>query len=102
MTYNQSNSVSVFIGSSFKLMSYRNCVGNMLRQLNDRWEQQGVRLFLKRWEDFRTEFESQSKQQEYIDELALPSDICAFFSATELVSTPRGNWMHVLTTNTKT
>lgn len=79
MTYNQSNSVSVFIGSSFKLMSYRNCVGNMLRQLNDRWEQQGVRLFLKRWEDFRTEFESQSKQQEYIDELALPSDICAFF-----------------------
>lgn len=78
------NTVSLFIGSSFKLMSYRHCVGNMLRKLNDQWELHGVRLYLKRWEDFRTEYESKSKQEEYIDELVLPSDICAFFFRDEI------------------
>lgn len=76
--YDSTNSVRVFIGSSFKLMGYRNSIGDMLRRLNDRWEQHGVRLLLRRWEDFRTEYENKSKQQEYIDELVLPSDICVF------------------------
>lgn len=72
-------SISVFIGSSFKEMSYRKRIGNRIRQLNDVWEQKGVRIYLKQWENFRVQYRGKSKQQEYIDELVLPSDICIFF-----------------------
>lgn len=72
-------SISVFIGSSFREMSYRKRIGNRIRQLNDVWEQKGVRIYLKQWEDFRVQYRGKSKQQEYIDELVLPSDICIFF-----------------------
>lgn len=72
-------SISVFIGSSFKEMSYRKRIGNRIRQLNDVWEQKGVRIYLKQWEDFRVQYRGKSKQQEYIDELVLLSDICIFF-----------------------
>ena len=72
-------SISVFIGSSFKEMSYRKRIGNRIRQLNDVWEPKGVRIYLKQWEDFRVQYRGKSKQQEYIDELALLSDICIFF-----------------------
>lgn len=40
--------------------------------------ERGVRVCLKIWEDFRTEYEDKSKQDEYIDELVLPSHICLF------------------------
>lgn len=40
--------------------------------------EKGVRIRLCVWEDFRTEYEDKSKQQEYIDELVLPSHICIF------------------------
>ena len=72
-------SISVFIGSSFREMPYRKRIGNRIRQLNDVWEQKGVRIYLKQWEDFRVQYRGKSKQQEYIDELVLPSDICIFF-----------------------
>ena len=73
------NSVTIFIGSSFREMPYRRCVGNRIRELSYKWEKQGVRLYLKRWEDFRATYDGKSKQQEYIDELVLPSNICIFF-----------------------
>ena len=60
-------SISVFIGSSFKEITYRKRIGNRIRQLNDVWEQKGVRIYLKQWEDFRVQFRGKSKQQEYID-----------------------------------
>ncbi len=72
-------SISVFIGSSFKERPYRKRIGNRIRQLNDVWEQKGVRIYLKQWEDFRVQYRGKSKQLEYIDELVLPSDICIFF-----------------------
>lgn len=40
--------------------------------------ERGVRVCLKIWEDFRTEYEDKSKQDEYIDELVIPSQICVF------------------------
>lgn len=73
------NSVTIFIGSSFREMQYRKCIGNKIRELGYKWEKQGVRLYLKRWEDFRATYDGKSKQQEYIDELVLPSNICIFF-----------------------
>ena len=57
-------SISVFIGSSFKEMSYRKRIGNRIRQLNDVWEQIGVRIYLKQWEDFRVQYSGKSKPQE--------------------------------------
>lgn len=72
------NIVNVFLGSSFKLMYARKSVGNFIRKLNDKWMERGVRVCLKIWEDFRTEYEDKSKQDEYIDELVIPSQICVF------------------------
>lgn len=72
------NIVKIFLGSSFKLMYARKRVGNLIRKLNDKWMERGVRICLKIWEDFRTEYEDKSKQDEYIDELVLPSHICVF------------------------
>lgn len=72
------NIVNVFLGSSFKLMYARKRVGNLIRKLNDKWMERGVRVCLKIWEDFRTEYEDKSKQDEYIEELVLPSHICVF------------------------
>ena len=86
-------SISVFIGSSFREMSYRKRIGNRIRQLNDVWEQKGVRIYLKQWEDFRVQYRGKSKQQEYIDELVLPSDICIFSLAKELESLQNVNLM---------
>lgn len=72
------NIVNIFLGSSFKLMYARKRVGNLIRKLNDKWMERGVRICLKIWEDFRTEYEDKSKQDEYIDELVLPSHVCVF------------------------
>lgn len=60
------NIVNVFLGSSFKLMYARKSVGNFIRKLNDKWMERGVRVCLKIWEDFRTEYEDKSKQDEYV------------------------------------
>ena len=59
-------------------MYARKHIGNIIRRLNDQWMEKGVRIRLCVWEDFRTEYEDKSKQQEYIDELVLPSHICIF------------------------
>ena len=72
------NILNIFLGSSFELMSARKRVGNLIRKLNDKWMEHGVRVCLKIWEDFRTEYEGKSKQDEYIDELVIPSQICVF------------------------
>ena len=75
----KSNCLTIFIGSSYREMPYRRRIGNRIRELSYKWEKQGVRLYLKRWEDFRATYDGKSKQQEYIDELVLPSNICIFF-----------------------
>ena len=43
-------------------MSYRKRIGNRIRQLNDVWEQKGVRIYLKQWEDFRVQYRGKSKR----------------------------------------
>ena len=72
------NILNIFLGSSKDLMYARKHIGNIIRRLNDQWMEKGVRIRLCVWEDFRTEYEDKSKQQEYIDELVLPSHICIF------------------------
>lgn len=72
-------SITVFIGSSYREMPYRRSLGNRVRELSYKWEKLGVRIYLKRWEDFRATYKGKSKQEEYIDELVLSSNICIFF-----------------------
>ena len=65
-------------------MSYRKHIGETIRLLNEKWLQKGVRVRIFKWEDFPPEYKGKSKQQEYIDELVLNSDICVFLFAHEI------------------
>lgn len=70
--------INIFIGSSFILMRERRRICDIVRQLNDQWLSSGIRIKLYIWEDFVIGFSGKNKQQEYIDEMVLPSDICIF------------------------
>ena len=70
--------INVFIGSSFVLMKERRAICDSIRRLNDKCLPDGVRLKLRIWEDFNIGFSGKHKQQEYIDEMVLPSDVCIF------------------------
>lgn len=70
--------VNIFLGSSKDLMFVRKRIGRIILQLNEEWYDKGVRIHLKIWENFRTEYEDMSKQDEYINELVLPSQLCIF------------------------
>lgn len=73
--------INIFLGSSFHLMSYRKHIGDAVRTLNDKWLGKGVRIHLFKWEDFPAEYRGKSKQQEYIDDMVLKSQICMFLFA---------------------
>ena len=70
--------INVFLGSSFRLMNYRKKLGETARTLNEKWLSKGVRIHLFKWEDFRSEYRGKGKQEEYIDEMVLQSEICIF------------------------
>ena len=76
--------LDIFLGSSMKLMYARKRIGNFIRKQNDRWMSKGVCIRLRIWENFRTEYEGKSKQQEYIEELVLPSQLCLFLYSDRL------------------
>ena len=70
--------VNIFLGSSFRLMSMRRLIGDNIRKINDHWIKNGVQIKLHIWEDFIIGYSGKHKQQEYIDDMVLPSDICIF------------------------
>ena len=70
--------VNIFLGSSFILMSMRRLIGDSIRKINDHWIKNGVQIKLHIWEDFIVGYSGKHKQQEYIDDMVLPSDICIF------------------------
>ena len=70
--------IHIFLGSSFRLMNYRIQLGEAARILNEKWLSKGIRVHLFKWEDFRSEYRGKSKQEEYIDEMVLKSEICIF------------------------
>ena len=70
--------VNIFLGSSFRLMSMRRLIGDSIRKINDYWIKNGVQIKLHIWEDFIIGYSGKHKQQEYIDDMVLPSDICIF------------------------
>lgn len=70
--------INIFLGSSFRLMNYRKKIGETARILNEKWLSKGIQIYLFKWEDFRPEYRGKSKQEEYIDEMVLKSEICIF------------------------
>lgn len=69
------NTLSIFLGSSFRLSYERVMIGDGIRKLSDEWEQKGVRIHLLIWEDYRAEFTGMSKQKEYDRDLVEKADI---------------------------
>ena len=70
--------INIFLGSSFRLLNYRKKIGETARILNEKWLSKGIQIYLFKWEDFRPEYRGKSKQEEYIDEMVLKSEICIF------------------------
>lgn len=56
----------------------RRLIGDCIRRINDHWIKNGVQIKLHIWEDFIIGYSGKHKQQEYIDDMVLPSDICVF------------------------
>ena len=56
----------------------RRLIGDSIRKMNDHWIKNGVQIKLHIWEDFIIGYSGKHKQQEYIDDMVLPSDICIF------------------------
>ena len=56
----------------------RRLIGDSVRKINDQWIKNGVQIKLHIWEDFIIGYSGKHKQQEYIDDMVLPSDICIF------------------------
>lgn len=69
------NTLSIFLGSSFRLSYERVLIGDGIRKLSDEWEKKGVRIHLLIWEDYRSEYTGMSKQKEYDRDLVEKSDI---------------------------
>lgn len=69
------NNIRFFLGSSASLMSLRTNIGDAVRKLSMEMEQRGVRLEMLCWEDYKSEFTGNSKQQEYDAELVRKSNL---------------------------
>lgn len=76
--------INIFIGSSFHLSQWRCVVGEAVRLSTDKWEPYGIRIQLKNWEEHYSYYAGKSKQDEYIDDLVLPSQLCVFVFANEI------------------
>lgn len=70
--------LKIFLGSSFRLMKQRKRIGTLFANLNTKWLNDDVRVRLMIWEDFLIGYSGKHKQQEYIEEMVLPSDTCIF------------------------
>lgn len=70
--------LKIFLGSSFRLMKQRKSIGTLFANLNTKWLNDDVRVRLLIWEDFLIGYSGKHKQQEYIEEMVLPSDTCIF------------------------
>lgn len=70
--------LNIFLGSSFKMMKTRKRIGDIIRILNDKYINQNLHIKLNIWEDYTIGYSGKHKQQEYIDEMVLPSEICIF------------------------
>lgn len=68
-------SINIFVGSSWEMKSWREAIGDAIRQINDEQEPVGYRVCMKCWEDFHPEYTGERKQDEYDRELVEKSQI---------------------------
>lgn len=72
--------MKIFLGSSAYLMSIRHKIGEMVNQHSNRWLSKGVDVRLLIWEDYTSAYNGSSKQEEYINDLVLPSTYAVFLA----------------------
>lgn len=65
----------LFIGSSLKFTALRVRIGYLVSRLSYEWERKGVRIHLKRWEDYEPGYSGISKQDEYDEDLVKKSSL---------------------------
>lgn len=70
--------IKIFIGSSAQLLKQRQLLSKMLYQLALKWMPSGIRIHVLMWETTLSTYNGTSMQEDYIQDLVLPSDICLF------------------------
>ena len=70
-----SNTVNIFLASSFEMGEWRLAISDAVRRWNESPEFKGCRIRLKCWEDVHPEYHGERKQNEYNEELVLKSDM---------------------------
>ena len=63
----QKKTIKIFLASSEELKQERDDFGNLIRRLADIYEERGINIKLKRWEDFDASYNGRRKQDEYND-----------------------------------
>lgn len=64
---NQPRIIKVFLASSDELKQDRIAFGDLIRRLDSIYEKRGVRIKLKKWEDFDAAYNGRRKQDDYND-----------------------------------
>lgn len=72
--------MTIFLGSSAHLMSIRRKIGRMVNHNSGRWLRSGIDVRLLIWEDYTSAYNGSSKQDEYIEDLVLPSTYAVFIA----------------------
>ena len=71
--------IKVFLASSEELKADRNTFGNLIRRLDDIYEERGIRIKLFEWEDCDAAYNNNRKQDEYNDEVKASDMFLALF-----------------------
>ena len=72
---NTNRKITIFLASSEELINDRNSFSDLIRALDDIYEDRGIRIKLKRWEDFFAYCTGTRTQDEY-NQVLSASDMC--------------------------
>ena len=67
--------ITIFLASSEELKNDRNSFGDLIRSLNDIYEDRGIRIKLQKWEDFFAYCTGTRTQDQY-NQVLSASDMC--------------------------
>jgi len=71
--------IKIFLASSDELANDRNAFGNLVRRLDNIYEQKGIRIELFEWEDYDAAYNDRRKQDEYNDQVRASDMFLALF-----------------------
>lgn len=71
--------IKIFLAASEELENDRNAFGNLIRRLDNIYEQRGIRIKLFEWEDYDAAYNNCRKQDEYNEKVKACDIFLAFF-----------------------